>query len=116
MQDCMAEAMPLRKKELSSPLLLVNIGQLLTLRAPGKSSGPRRGAELNDIGLVQDAALLCEGSKIVAAGAQREILKHPHRKKAVEFDCNGGVVLPGFVDSHTHPVFLSPRLVDFEKR
>jgi imidazolonepropionase len=26
------------------------------------------------------------------------------------------VVLPGFVDSHTHPVFMNPRLVDFEKR
>src|SRR5206468_12847120 len=30
--------------------------------------------------------------------------------------CAGKVVLPGFVDSHTHPVFLNPRLVDFEKR
>ena len=32
------------------------------------------------------------------------------------FDCERGVVLPGFVDSHTHPVFTSPRLIDFEKR
>jgi imidazolonepropionase len=31
-------------------------------------------------------------------------------------DCRGKVVLPGFVDSHTHPVFTAPRLVDFEKR
>src|SRR6185369_12261515 len=33
-----------------------------------------------------------------------------------EIDCRGGVVLPGFVDSHTHPAFMQPRLVDFEKR
>ena len=39
-----------------------------------------------------------------------------NRKKIVEIDCSGKVVLPGFVDSHTHPVFVSPRLVDFEKR
>ena len=39
-----------------------------------------------------------------------------NRKKIVEIDCAGQVVLPGFVDSHTHPVFVTPRLVDFEKR
>src|ERR1019366_10380952 len=33
-----------------------------------------------------------------------------------EIDCSGKVVLPGFVDSHTHPVFSAPRLIDFEKR
>src|SRR5205807_7281469 len=33
-----------------------------------------------------------------------------------EVDCAGKVALPGFVDSHTHPVFVSPRLVDFEER
>lgn len=100
----------------AKPLLLANIGQLLTLRPPGKSSGPRRGAELNDVGLIEDAAVLCDGGKIVAGGAQREVLKHPLRKRAEELDCNGGVMLPGFVDSHTHPVFISTRLVDFEKR
>ena len=71
--------MPLRKKELSSPLLLANIGQLLTLRTPGKSSGPRRGPELNDVGLIKDAAVLCSGGKILAAGSQREVLRHPAR-------------------------------------
>jgi len=104
------------KAKPAKPLLLANIGQLLTLRPPGKSSGPRRGAELNDVGLIGDAAVLCDGGKIVAAGRQREILKHPLRKKAEDLDCNGGVMLPGFVDSHTHPAFISPRLVDFEKR
>ena len=44
-------------KKAASPLLLANIGQLLTLRAPGKSSGPRRGPELNDVGLIEDAAV-----------------------------------------------------------
>ncbi len=39
-----------------------------------------------------------------------------NRNKITEIDCTGKVVLPGFVDSHTHPVFVSPRLVDFEKR
>ncbi len=39
-----------------------------------------------------------------------------NRRKITEIDCGGKVVVPGFVDSHTHPVFVGPRLVDFEKR
>ena len=102
----------------AGPLLLANIGQLLTLRAPGKP-GPRRAHELNDVGIVEDAAILCDGGKILAAGKARDVLRHPVRKKLkgiAEFDCNGKVVLPGFVDSHTHLVFAAPRLLDFEKR
>src|SRR5205814_10289637 len=85
-------------------LLLANIGQLLTLRSPGKSTGPRRGHELNDVGIIEDAAVLCEGGKILAAGKGRDVLRHPAREKlksAVEIDCRQKVVLPGFVDSHT---------------
>ena len=100
----------------TQPLLLVNIGQLLTLR--GKS--PRRVPDLNDPGVIEEAAVLCIDGKIAAAGKWKEVSRHPalkaHRKKLEEIDCQGKVVLPGFVDSHTHPVFAAPRLVDFEKR
>ena len=101
-------------------LLLVNIGQLLTLCTPSQKGGPRRGAELRALGIVEDAAVLCQGGKIVSVGKTREALRDPwlkkNRKHIVEIDCAGQVVLPGFVDSHTHPVFVNPRLVDFEKR
>jgi len=103
-----------------APLLLVNIGQLLTLRSASGKPGPRRGAELNDLGIIRDGALLCVGGKIVSVAKTREALRGPwvtkNRKKIVEIDCSGQVVLPGFVDSHTHPAFAAPRLVDFEKR
>jgi imidazolonepropionase len=99
-------------------LLLVNIGQLLTLRSP--TNGPRRGASLLELGIIQDAAVLCVGGKIVSVGTTKEALRDPwlkkNRKKIIEIDCGMRVVLPGFVDSHTHPVFMHPRLVDFEKR
>ncbi|GAC1438985.1 MAG: imidazolonepropionase [Terriglobales bacterium] len=39
-----------------------------------------------------------------------------NRKRVIEIDCKGKVVLPGFVDSHTHLAFMDPRLIDFEKR
>ncbi len=102
----------------ATALLLLNIRQLLTLRSA--TDGPRRGASLSELGIIEDAAVLCMGGKIVSVGTTRDALRDPwlkkNRKKVVEIDCGGCVVLPGFVDSHTHPVFMQPRLVDFEKR
>ena len=98
-------------------VLLANIGQLLTLRGP---VAPRRGPALNEVGLVERAAVLCGGGKIIAAGPQREILRDAwikkNKRKVTEIDCQGRVLLPGFIDCHTHPAFAAPRLVDFEKR
>ncbi len=102
------------------PLLLINISQLLTLQSSSGNDGPRRGPALQDLGIIKDGAVLCVGKKIVSACKSKDALRDPwirkNRKKIVEIDCAGQVVLPGFVDSHTHPVFVSPRLIDFEKR
>jgi imidazolonepropionase len=99
-------------------LLLTDIGQLLTLHS--SQPGPRRGRELKELGIIEDAAVLCLGGKIVSVGKAKDALRDPwlkkNRRKVIEIDCAGKVVLPGFVDSHTHPAFISPRLVDFEKR
>ncbi len=79
----------------------------------------RRGAQLRELGIIEDGAVLCAGGKIVAVGKTREALRDPaikRNKNLRAIDCGGKVVLPGFVDSHTHPAFISPRLVDFEKR
>ena len=99
---------------------MVNIAQLLTLRSATAEAGPRRGSALKQLEIIQNGAVLCLGGRIVSAGSTKDALRDPwirrHRKKIAEIDCAGKVVLPGFVDSHTHPVFVSPRLVDFEKR
>lgn len=109
-----------RIPNLAERLFLANIGQLLTLHSSARNPGPRRGAELQQLGVIEDAAVLCVGGKIVSVGATKDALRDPwlkkNRRKLVEIDCSGKVVLPGFVDSHTHPVFARPRLVDFEKR
>ncbi len=100
------------------PLFLVNAGQLVTVAS--SRTGPRRGADLNQVDIIKEGTVLCIGGKIVSAGTTKDALRDPwirkNRKKLAEIDCAGKVVLPGFVDSHTHPVFVSPRLVDFEKR
>jgi imidazolonepropionase len=101
-------------------LLLLNIRQLVTLRSPSGKPGPRRGPELNELCIIKDGAVLVAGGKIVSVTKTKDALSDPwikkNRTKIIEIDCGGQVVLPGFVDSHTHPVFVSPRLVDFEKR
>jgi len=58
--------------------------------------------------------VLIQDGKIAAVGTTDELRQQA--KSAEEIDCSGKVVLPGFVDSHTHPVFGAPRLIDFEKR
>src|ERR1041385_561785 len=101
----------------STYLLIANIGQSLTLKGDSVS---RRGAGLGEIGLIENAAVLCGGGKILAAGPQRELPRDPwvrtNRKKIQELDCNGRVGIAGLIDCPTHPVFAEPRLVDFEKR
>ncbi len=97
----------------------MNVNQLLTISA-GSATRPRRGLELKELGIIEDGAVLCLGGKIVSVGKTKDALRDPwlkkNRKKVTEIDCVGKVVFPGFVDSHTHPVFVRPRLVDFEKR
>ncbi len=103
-----------------SILLLANIDQLITLVSDSSRPGPRRASNLKQLGIIENGAVLCVGGKIVSVGTTKQALRDPwlkrNRKKVTEIDCSGKVVLPGFVDSHTHPVFVSPRLVDFEKR
>jgi imidazolonepropionase len=100
------------------PLLLLNIRQLLTLNS--QQQGPRRHAQLRELGIIEDGAVLCVGGKIVSVGTTKNALRDPwlrkNRRKVIEIDCAHQVVLPGFVDAHTHPAFLQPRLLDFEKR
>jgi len=73
-----------------------------------------------DLGIIEDAAVLCVGGKIVSVGRSKDALRDSwlkkNRKTVIEIDCERQVVLPGFVDSHTHPAFVAPRLIDFEKR
>ena len=99
---------------------MANIGQLLTLRPVSAKAGPRRGTDLKELGPIKDAAVLCLEGTIVSVGTTRDALRDAwlkrNRSKVTEIDCSGNVVVPGFVDSHTHPVFMAPRLVDFEQR
>lgn len=96
-------------------LIVKNCGQLLTLRAASK--GPRRGKELRDLGLVASGAIAVREGRIVSAGPAESVMAEVRRAADCrEIDAGGAVVIPGFVDCHTHAVFADYRLDEYEKR
>lgn len=87
-----------------------NIGQLVTM-----AGAPRRGAEMRNIGLVEGpAVLIIEDGIVTYAGAQADAPSMPSGMECI--DAQGGCVLPGFVDSHTHLVFGGFREDEFQWR
>jgi imidazolonepropionase len=70
---------------------------------------------MSDLNIMENAAVFCEKGNVLKMGKWPD-LKDELRGITEEIDCERRVVMPGFVDSHTHPVFCAPRIVDFEKR
>ena len=94
-----------------SQLLVVNASQLVTLVGPSR---PRTGAELRELGIIPDGAMLVRDGRIAAVGTRREI--EPQAEGAEVVDVGGSLVTPGFVDAHTHLVFAGNRADEFERR
>jgi imidazolonepropionase len=93
-------------------LALLHASQLVTLAGPPRA---RHGKELSELGVIHDGAFLAAGGKVTHVGKSTEIEKLCGRATEV-IDARGCVVLPGFVDAHTHLVFAGNRLDDFEAR
>jgi len=96
-----------------SSLFFRHASQLLTLAGP---AGPRRGKALSELGIIPKGAILTHGVRILAIGSTRAVEAKARRLKAEAIDCRGAVVMPGFVDSHTHLVFAGSRVSDYEAR
>jgi imidazolonepropionase len=96
-------------------LIVKNADQLLTLQSA--KTGPRKGPEMQKLGLLSDGAVAVLGGRIAAVGPTPQVEDHyPRRPETVIVDARGKVVLPGFVDPHTHPVFAGTREEEFELR
>jgi imidazolonepropionase len=91
---------------------VLNCGELVTLRG---SSQPRIRAEMSDLSIVPNGAFLVRDGRIEWVGRQAEIEKKLTSEYSV-IDARGRVVMPGFVDAHTHPVFASTRTNEYELR
>lgn len=93
-------------------LAIINCSQLVTLAGPQR---PRVGPEMRELGIISDGALLIREGLIESVGTSTQI-KARIQADTVIVDAGGRVVLPGFVDAHTHPVFAGTRAGEFEER
>lgn len=90
-------------------LIIHNAAQLVTCASGGL---PKRGAEMQDVGIIENGAVAVLDGKFVGVGATNEILGKFASDEVI--DADGKVVLPGFVDPHTHIVYAGDRLKEFE--
>jgi imidazolonepropionase len=77
---------------------------------------PKFGKEMNDIGIIENGAVVIEGKKIKAVGKETEIFDKYNKDEYVLIDAGGKTVMPGFIDSHTHFVFGGYREEEFSWR
>jgi imidazolonepropionase len=92
-------------------LAVLHASQVVTLSGPKR---PRVGTELSALGILHNGGMLIRDGKIERVGLSDEIEKNVGDEEIV--DAGGRVVMPGFVDAHTHLVFAGNRLDDFERR
>jgi len=90
-------------------LIIYNASQLLTL-----AGGPQRGEKLGELGIVENGAVVIREGRILAVGTSEDLLRaHPEMP---QLDAQGQVVMPGFVDPHTHLVWAGDRAEEFTMR
>lgn len=100
------------EQEIERELAVIGCKQLVTLAGPAR---PRIGSELGQLAIIVDGAMLVRGGRIARVGRREEI--EPLIRSATRVvDVGGRVVLPGFVDAHTHAVFAGTRVDEFELR
>src|SRR3954452_1310854 len=92
-------------------LAVLNASQLVTLSGPKR---PRIGPELSELEIIPNGGMLVRHGNIESVGPNDEIEKNIGDAEVI--DAGGRIVIPGFVDAHTHLVFAGNRLDDFERR
>src|SRR5207253_10979245 len=110
--SCCFQSLPSGPNQKLKTLALLHAAQLITLARPPRA---RRRKELSELGIISDGSVMASGDKITHVGKSSDIENLCDRQIQV-IDARGCVVLPGFVDAHTHLVFAGNRLDDFEAR
>lgn len=92
-------------------LLIHSTSQLLTLASPG---GPQRGGAIGNLGLIENGAIAVRDGQVMMTGPRDSVCAQVEATQ--EIDASSQVVMPGFVDPHTHVVFAGQRAGEFEQR
>ncbi len=95
-------------------LLIINANELLTLSS--NEPGPRRRKAMRELGIIYDGALAAREGRIVGVGSTNQILNRFEKRNTTLIDAMGKVVMPGFVDPHTHLIFAGSREEEYLMR
>ncbi|KAA3645875.1 MAG: imidazolonepropionase [Chloroflexi bacterium] len=90
-------------------MLIHSATQLLTIATP-----PQKGSDLGQLNIIEDGAVLVRDGKIAEVGSSQELWEKYADEE--QLDAAGRVVMPGFVDPHTHVVWAGDRAAEFEMR
>jgi len=93
----------------NADLIILNIGQLVTCASGGK---PKRGPEMREVGIIEDAGIAVIAGNIAGFGRSKDVAASFRSED--EIDAGGRVACPGLVDPHTHIVYAGNRLDEFE--
>jgi imidazolonepropionase len=107
----LSKAVKTRARE-KADLLIVNAEELATVA--GGSQKPRTGKQMQELGIIYNGGLAIKDGRIVAVGKTSDVTKVFKAENVIR--ANGKIVLPGFVDPHTHLVFAGSREDEFQMR
>jgi imidazolonepropionase len=96
---------------MQADLLIYGASQVLTLASPG---GPKRGAAMTELGMIPNGAVAVREGRIAKVGPSDELEQEIRATRTLH--AGGYVVMPGFVDPHTHLVWAGERADEFEMR
>ncbi len=99
------------KGRMQADLLVYNASQLLSVASP---DGPKRGAAMSDLGIIPSGAVAIRDGRVLAVGSSDRLLEQVQAVRRI--DAGGRVVMPGFVDPHTHLVWAGDRADEFDRR
>ncbi|HPY95641.1 MAG TPA: imidazolonepropionase [Candidatus Cloacimonadota bacterium] len=91
--------------------IIKNIKELLTLKGPNR---PRYGKEMSELGIMNNISIAINEGKIIDIASLQDLMNKYEATQTI--DASNYVVMPGFVDPHTHPVFVNTRENEFEMR
>jgi len=93
-------------------LLVVNADELITLA--GNNEKPRTKKQMQEIGIIRNGGMAVKDGTIVSVGKTSDITRNFKAEDVA--NANGKIVMPGFVDPHTHLVFAGSREEEFQLR
>lgn len=96
---------------MNADTIIINIGQLTTMQSRNQ---PKTGSQMKEVGLMKSAGIAIKDGRILDLGGSQEIAAKYSWLERI--DAEGRILTPGFVDSHTHPVFVHTREDEFALR